>query len=291
LRDNSETGRTTVTRQSDSNGPANPPNRLVEVGKPISLKDRRFRFLITDAVEAAWNLTDCEKRLALRLVRLSARKGSCYAAQVSLARALGKSTRTIRRALRRLEELGYIRRVRKGYPGPRILFLWHASYDEWLGRAVREDGWTSADPASEVLLGDYLSGHLRPLERPSVTANQDTGDHIKRNTRKREIMASDRPLRGRAAASRQDLLRRRKVCPRCKNSGLIEGPNGPTWCECEVAARIRREKGENYPAEYWALKQELEQFIKQRVAGEGRAPDEPSSDSPSDGVINDALGG
>jgi len=266
-------------------------NRPIRVGEPIRARGRDLRLLIGDVIEAAPDLTDCEKRVFLRLLRLSARTGKCYASQRGLARALGKSERTIRRALARLQKLGYIERVRRGCLGASIVFLWHPSYEKWLERATRNGDLAPAHFASKSLPGDCWSGHQRPHDRPPVTANQVTGDHITRNTRKHETMASDRPSRVRVAASHQSLLRVRKRCPRCGDSGVIVGPSSATWCDCETAARIRMEKGENYPNEYFALHQQIEQCKKQREAGDGRVPDEPSSAPPSDGVINDPLGG
>lgn len=232
-----------------------------EVGEPIDPRITPLRRRICDAIEAASDLNDCSKRVAVFLLRLSSRSGECYPSQRYLAHALHKGERTIRRALAHLEKGGYIRRRPRGRGGMAIEFLWREVYEQRSWENPGRSKLTVDDrPAvAALLLG--VTGQLGRDGRPPSVRNAATdGRQTRKNKSKEECISCDsvRVRGGKEEEQETGLLRRRDVCPDCKNLGFTVTPVGPAWCTCQLAMRLKTEKGEDYPMKYLALQQECE---------------------------------
>lgn len=102
-----------------------------------------FGWAIYDAVEAARDLRDPQKRLLLRLMRLAGGRSWVKVTGRWLAANLGKWPQRIWEAIEVLERAGYLRRDRCGRRGNTYRFIWRADYQSFLELSpeiVRESG-------------------------------------------------------------------------------------------------------------------------------------------------------
>jgi predicted transcriptional regulator len=81
-----------------------------------------------DAIEAAVNLCDSDKRLWRLLARVAGNKTWCRVTADWLAKTLGKSRRAVFYGLDRLAKRGMIARSRQGCRGMVLRFLWSPEY-------------------------------------------------------------------------------------------------------------------------------------------------------------------
>jgi predicted transcriptional regulator len=86
---------------------------------------------VFDAVEATWDLTDSEKRVLVRLMRLAGPRAWARTTTAWLAQALGKSRRRVFAALASLESKGYLRREPHGSAGGVYRFIWRVEYERF----------------------------------------------------------------------------------------------------------------------------------------------------------------
>ena len=101
-----------------------------------------------NAIEAARDLSDLDKRVLRLLVRLTQDRSWCTATVGWLARALGRSERAVFYALARLCDRGLVVREGKGCRGTTFRFIWSSAYERFQrlnrrmvqGVAVFEDG-------------------------------------------------------------------------------------------------------------------------------------------------------
>ena len=92
-----------------------------------------FGWQIFDAVEASERLSDAEKRVLVRLMRLAGGKSWCQVTSAWLSQALGKGRRQIWEAISRLVSAGYLSRQPRGPYGDVFRFLWHTEYEQFQG--------------------------------------------------------------------------------------------------------------------------------------------------------------
>jgi Helix-turn-helix domain len=103
-------------------------------------------------------VTDGQKRLYERLVRFAGTDGRCFPSQSTLANALGKSERQIRKDLVKLEQFRLIRHLwRDGRRNNTYEFLWHRIFDE---------RYCSAGQPKEAVEAERNSGHFERNSTP-----------------------------------------------------------------------------------------------------------------------------
>jgi len=86
---------------------------------------------LLDALDAAPDLPDCDKRLLGKLLRLAGERTWCRATAEWLAATLGKSRRSVFYGLGRLAERGLIIRSAQGCRGTVFRFVWSAEYERF----------------------------------------------------------------------------------------------------------------------------------------------------------------
>jgi predicted transcriptional regulator len=90
-----------------------------------------YGWLVFDLVEANLGLSDAEKRVLVRLMRLAGDKSWARTTSAWLARALGKSCRRIWATIATLESKGYLRREPHGPAGSVYRFIWRVEYERF----------------------------------------------------------------------------------------------------------------------------------------------------------------
>jgi hypothetical protein len=96
-------------------------------GEPFAPAE--YGWAVFDAIERAKGLSEFEKRLCVRLMRLAGPKTWCWATTGWLAEQLGKSRRMVVYAIARLAAEKYLRRERRGARGTVFRFLWRPEYE------------------------------------------------------------------------------------------------------------------------------------------------------------------
>jgi hypothetical protein len=121
-------------------------------------------FYPPDVVARQGDLTDGQKRVYERLVRWAGRNGTCWYGFETIAEALGKSGRQVKRDVFLLERYGLMRHVRRGRRLSNTYeFLWHPMFE-----GAQSDGTpASLHQASEVtsvvkVMGHPWSGEVTP---------------------------------------------------------------------------------------------------------------------------------
>jgi predicted transcriptional regulator len=98
-------------------------------GEPFAPAE--YGWHVFDSVESTWDLTDSEKRVLVRLMRLAGPRTWARTTSGWLAQALGKSRRRVFAALASLESKGYLRREPHGPSGGVYRFLWRVEYEHF----------------------------------------------------------------------------------------------------------------------------------------------------------------
>jgi predicted transcriptional regulator len=86
---------------------------------------------LLDALDAAPDLSDSDKRLLVKLLRLAGERTWCRATAEWLAATLGKSRRSVFYGLGRLAERGLIIRSAQGCRGTVFRFVWSPEYERF----------------------------------------------------------------------------------------------------------------------------------------------------------------
>ena len=100
-----------------------------------SFAPAEYGWAVPDAIERDKNLSDFEKRLLLRLMRLAGQRTWCWTTTGWLSEQLGKSRRMVVYAIAHLAAEKYLKRERRGVRGTVFRFLWRAEY-----QSFQEDG-------------------------------------------------------------------------------------------------------------------------------------------------------
>lgn len=237
-------------------------------GEPFD--PRPVQAAVLRAVQSNPGLHAADKLLMARLLPLVGDGGYVVVYRGWLARLLGRSPRAIGLALRRLARAGFISFAGKGCRGTRIALLWRAEYKQF-----QQDNHEIGKRASQ-------------FERIGKSTSQNSGSALpsireahfpQRKTYKgpTEDSAAARPSSLTRAGDSPMLLSwadgyvsanpaASHDCARCDRVGVIFTPEGAVWCDCHVAARLKREKGADYPSELLSLKNQLDALAAARVA-------------------------
>jgi hypothetical protein len=90
-----------------------------------------YGWAVPDAIERDKNLSDFQKRLLLRLMRLAGQRTWCWTTTGWLSEQLGKSRRMVVYAIAHLAAEKYVKRERRGVRGTVFRFLWRAEYQSF----------------------------------------------------------------------------------------------------------------------------------------------------------------
>jgi DNA-binding Lrp family transcriptional regulator len=116
------------------NGPKHPPRSERDprgsrtVGEPFNPWHRTCGFYPPDVVARQRDLTDGQKRLYERAVRWAGQNGRFWYAFETMAEALGKSVRQVKRDMAELEARGLIGHTRRRYNSNLYIFRWHSIF-------------------------------------------------------------------------------------------------------------------------------------------------------------------
>jgi DNA-binding Lrp family transcriptional regulator len=137
------------------NGPKQPPPSEQylpggrTVGEPFNPWHKACGFYPPDIVARQRDLTDGQKRLYERAVRWAGRNGRFWYGFETIAEALGKSVRQVKRDMAELEARGLIGHTRRRYNSNLYIFPWHSIF-EVPPTALQEDALEVPDSSLEV---------------------------------------------------------------------------------------------------------------------------------------------
>ena len=97
----------------------------------------QYGWTVPDAIERDKNLSDFQKRLLLRLMRLAGQRTWCWTTTHWLSEQLGKSRRMVVYAIAHLAAEKYVKRERRGVRGTVFRFLWRADYERFQQDSAR----------------------------------------------------------------------------------------------------------------------------------------------------------